>query len=241
MSLVRFVIRHRRWFFVPSLIFIALQVLLIVLSFGYETRAKAHDCVLVAEHRVCAQTGRLPKTASAETVSHSDPLYERVVSTLSGRSVSVYCWSQADWADRLAEREARWPDADPLGPWSAYTHLADLSLNLSPEVCAELARLVSEPDPVWDADKVDALAWSAHVLAHESVHVRGILDEGVAECDGLQTTAQVVVQLGRSKEEAAYLAAVYWKHLYRTLPDDYHPPECHDGGRLDLRTSTRWP
>jgi len=241
MSFVRFVIRHRRWFLVPSLIVIGLQILFLIVSFRYETRPKADDCVLVAGRSVCAQSGRLPKAAPGDTATHADPLFERVVAALSGRPVPVYCWSESDWSNRLAERKVRWPDAEPLGPWSAYTHLADSSVNLSPEVCAELARLVSDPDPVWEAANVDALAWSAHVLAHESVHVQGVLSEAVAECRGLQTTANAVVQLGKSKEEAAYLAAVYWKHLYLTLDDDFHSPECHDGGTLDVRTSAKWP
>jgi hypothetical protein len=241
MSFVRFVFRNRRWFLIPSLIVFALQVLFLLVSFRYEPRPRAKDCVSVVRHSVCAQTGRLPKAAAADTVSHADPLYERVVVALSGRSVPVYCWSQADWSKRLAERKARWPEAEPLGRWSAYTHLADRSVNLSPEVCAELARLVSDPDPVWEADDVDALAWSAHVLAHESVHVQGVLSQAVAECRGLQTTARAVVELGRSKEEAAYLATVYWKHLYLLLGDDFHSPECHEGGALDVRMSTRWP
>jgi len=246
MAFVRFVMGHRRWFVVLSLIFIALQGVFVLLAMasprGVATQARSDDCVSVAGHQVCSRVGRLPKTASTDTASYADPLYGHVVSTLSDRSVLAWCWSKADWRLIQAQRQAQLPHARRLVPWSAYTRVErPPSVHLSPEVCAELARLVSDPDPVWSADDVDALAWSAHVLAHESVHARGILNEAVAECRGLQTTGKAVVLLGRSKEEAAYLATVYWKHMYPTLAGYFHSPECHDGGRLDLRKSTHWP
>ena len=245
MGLIRFVMRHRRWFLAPSLVVIGLQVVFLVLAVAspgrLATRTRADDCVTVAGHQVCARVGRLPKSAPSETASYSDPLYGRAVSTLSGRSVAVWCWSHADWRAIRAGHKARWPNAPELLPWSAYTRVQDPSVHLSPEVCAELARLVSYPHPVWEAVDVDAMAWSAHVLAHEAVHARGILNEAVAECRGLQTVAKAVVRLGRSKQEAAYLTAAYWKHLYFTLADDYRSPECHDGGRLDLRARAQWP
>jgi hypothetical protein len=164
-----------------------------------------------------------------------------VASTLALRPTRVYCWSQADWSTRIAERAARWPHADPLGPWRAFTQWTPRSVHLSPEICAQLARIVAEGKPVWKARFVDALAWSVHALAHESVHAGGIRNEALAECYGLQATAEVATRLGRSRDEGRYLAAVYRKHWYVWAAHRYHSAECRDGGRLDVNKGHWWP
>lgn len=162
-------------------------------------------CASVAGHPVCYEVGRVPSTVAGEVRSHADRLYGRVVSALAHRRTRVYCWSQADWRTRTAERAARWPEADPLGPWRAFTHWTPRSVHLSPEICTQLARVVAEHGPLRQARSVDALAWSVETLAHESVHAGGIANEAVAECYGLQMTAEVATRLGRSRDEGRYL------------------------------------
>jgi hypothetical protein len=244
MALVRFVMRHRRWFVVPAVGLLALEAVVLVIAIvapgGFASMVGLRGCVSAGGHRVCDRYARLPTRVEGKTRSHDDPLYGQIVSDLVGRPTRVYCWSQRDWATRLAERRALFPDADPLGPWRAYTRLEPLVVHLSPELCAELAR-VTRPVPLQDAGSVDVLAWAIHALAHESQHARGILDEATAECYGLQTTADVAVKLGRSRKDAAYLAAVYWKHWYVWLRDSYRSSECRPGGRLDLHRGGRWP
>jgi hypothetical protein len=236
--------RHRRWFLVPSFGLLALEaVALVVATFapgGFASMLGLRGCVSAGGHRVCDRYASLPTKAPGETTSHVDPLYGRVVSTLAGRKTLVFCWSQADWATRLAERRARWPDADPLGPWRAYTSLELPSVHLSPEVCAQLAH-VTRADSLGRAGSVDAVAWAVHALAHEAAHARGILNEATAECYGLQTTADVAMQLGRSRKDADYLAAVYWKHWYVWLGDHWRSSECRRGGRLDVHRRGQWP
>jgi hypothetical protein len=244
MALVRFVMRHRRWFVVPALGLLALEAVVLVIAIvapgGFASMVGLRGCVSAGGHRVCDRYARLPTHAPGETRSHDDPLYERIVSTLAGRPTRVYCWSQADWATRLAERHAFWPDADPLGPWRAYTDPELAAVHLSPELCAQLAR-VTRPVSLGETGSVDTVAWAVHALAHESQHARGILDEATAECYGLQTTADVALKLGRSRKDAAYLAAVYWKHWYVWLRDSYRSSECRPGGRLDLHRGGQWP
>src|SRR6266536_616705 len=106
MAFVRFVMRRRRWLVAPLL--------------------GLRACVSAGGHRVCDRHVSLPKNVPGESTSHFDPVYGRVVSTLAGQPIKVYCWSQAGWATRLAERRALWPGADSLGPWRAYTELASL-------------------------------------------------------------------------------------------------------------------
>lgn len=85
-------------------------------------------------------------------------------------------------------------------------------------------------------------AVAVHVLAHEAIHLRGWTDEAVAECYGLQYTAQVARGLGASATEAQRLAEFYWRVVYPDMPGDYTTPDCVNGGRLDLhKDSDIWP
>ena len=85
-------------------------------------------------------------------------------------------------------------------------------------------------------------ALAVHVLAHEAMHLRGWTSESVAECYGLQYTAQVARDLGATSRQAQSLAEFYWRVVYPEMPDEYRTEECVDGGRLDLhKDSTIWP
>jgi hypothetical protein len=81
-------------------------------------------------------------------------------------------------------------------------------------------------------------AWAAHTLAHESFHLRGYGDEGVAECYALQNTAFVAERLGVPIAQARQLQAWVYKRGYPNEPEDYHSAQCYDGGPLDLRRNT---
>jgi hypothetical protein len=78
-------------------------------------------------------------------------------------------------------------------------------------------------------------AWAAHTLAHESFHLRGIQDEGIAECYALQNTAFVAERLGVPTRRAQQLQAWLYKDGYPNEPQDYQAAGCFDGGPLDLR------
>lgn len=85
-------------------------------------------------------------------------------------------------------------------------------------------------------------ALAVHVLAHEAIHLRGWTNESVAECYGMQHTAQVARGLGASARQAQALAEFYWRVVYPDMPDAYRTTECVDGGRLDLhKDSDVWP
>jgi len=78
-------------------------------------------------------------------------------------------------------------------------------------------------------------AWAAHTLAHESFHLRGFEDEGIAECYALQNTAFVAERLGVPTRRAQQLQAWLYKDGYPNEPQDYRAADCYDGGPLDLR------
>jgi hypothetical protein len=73
------------------------------------------------------------------------------------------------------------------------------------------------------------------VLAHESWHLRGVIDEGETECRSLQTLAWTAQQLGASAAEGAAMARAQFEGGFRDLPARYRDARCADGGALDLR------
>jgi hypothetical protein len=182
-----------------------------------------------------SERGRLPSTVPSATETRSDARLAHVVAVIAGIGADVRCWSTADWRSHA-----------PAGlrqPWRAYTiGTPVLTVNLAPALCTELTRLARLRVPVWGDGFPDALALAVGALAHESMHVSGIRDEAKAGCEGMQTIAKAAVLLGRPLAEARYLAVLYERHWYPWWPPRYHSPECHNGGRLDLRPDTNvWP
>ena len=103
---------------------------------------------------------------------------------------------------------------------------------LTPEVCHDLYRLAFEGDT--NGSRTGrALA----VLAHEAWHLRGIDDEGTTECYALQSGVQLGERLGLSDDTARRLMRqqLVENELRGASTLEYRvPPECRDGGRLDL-------
>ena len=73
------------------------------------------------------------------------------------------------------------------------------------------------------------------VLAHESWHLRGIMDEGETECRSLQTIAQAAQRLGATPEQGNAMALAQFIGVYQDMPERYRSANCVDGGPLDLR------
>jgi hypothetical protein len=103
---------------------------------------------------------------------------------------------------------------------------------LTPERCLDLYRLAFEGE-VRSNQTGRALA----VLAHEAWHLRGIADEGTTECYALQLGVEIGRRLGLSADSARDLMRrqlVENELRGRASPEYRIPPECRDGGRLDL-------
>jgi hypothetical protein len=73
------------------------------------------------------------------------------------------------------------------------------------------------------------------VLAHESWHLHGVIDEAETECRSLQTMAWTAQQLGATLEQGDAMALAQYTGAYRQMPDPYRSGQCVDGGPLDLR------
>jgi hypothetical protein len=118
--------------------------------------------------------------------------------------------------------------------------------------CAELDALAegrrdeelacAERDGAACGKPVHDLALAVDVLAHESWHLAGIIDEAVTECRAVQTTAWTAQRLGASAAQGRALARTHLETGYLRLPDRYRSGDCTDGGKLDLRPDDAvWP
>ena len=80
------------------------------------------------------------------------------------------------------------------------------------------------------------------VLAHESWHLRGVMDEAETECRSLQTMAWTAQRLGATPEQGRAMARAQFEGMYLEMPERYRTGACADGGALDLRPDdTRFP
>ena len=122
---------------------------------------------------------------------------------------------------------------------------------LSTATCAELDALAEgrrEPQLACAArssscgDDVQGLAWAVNTVGHEAFHLRGVLDEGVAECYAMQTLASTAQRLGATPAQAHNLAVLHFETSPERKPGQYRAGGCANGDRLDLRPADPvWP
>jgi len=74
---------------------------------------------------------------------------------------------------------------------------------------------------------------AVHVLSHESEHLRGIIDESLADCKAMQRDATTAQQLGATPAQGLLLARMYWMEVYPDLAADYVTHDCRENGPLD--------
>jgi hypothetical protein len=160
-------------------------------------------------------------------------------------------WDGLD-ADTRTEAEARFSDeasriarkpvairCDDSGSYvGAVQHAEGVALvggelaYLTPERCLDLYRLAFK-DEVRSSQTGRAIA----VLAHETWHLRGVADEGTTECYALQSGVELGRRLGLSEGTARRLMRqqLTENELRRRGNLEYLvPPDCRNGGRLDL-------
>ncbi|MEX0850834.1 MAG: hypothetical protein WD015_04960 [Gaiellaceae bacterium] len=140
-------------------------------------------------------------------------------SLVADKPVSIYCDESRDFVGAVQHADG----VAEVGGERAY---------LTPEICLDLYRLAFE-DEVRGSQTARAIA----VLAHESWHLRGVRDEGTTECYALQSGVEIGQRLGLSEERARQLMRQQLTEnaLRGGGSFEYRvPPECRDGGRLDL-------
>jgi hypothetical protein len=74
------------------------------------------------------------------------------------------------------------------------------------------------------------VALAVDVLAHESWHLAGVIDEAQTECRAVQTLAWTAEQLGATPEQGRALARRYLETGYPRLPERYRSGVCDVGG-----------
>ncbi len=150
-------------------------------------------------------------------------------SQIAGRPVRVLCPGllKRTFLREINHGSVRFYDGKPVDE----THL-------SGEACAGLRRLVSEGPAVGlaclqldNCSKDDTrVALGVAVLAHESVHLRGVMDEAATECEAVRRSAGVARSLGASPQAAAYIADWQFSVAADNLPEQYQSAgDCRFG------------
>ena len=154
-----------------------------------------------------------------ETRAEAVSLFSEEASRIAGKPVRIRCDESGEFVGAVQH-------ADGVAEVGG-----DLSY-LTPERCLDLYRLAFE-DEVRGSQTGRALA----VLAHETWHLRGVRDEGTTECYGLQSGVELGRRLGLSEDTARQLMRQQLaENAGRSgaTAEYLVPPDCRDGGRLDL-------
>ena len=164
---------------------------------------------------------------SAKTRAKATQRFSREASRIAGKPVRIRC----DEAGNVVGAVQHADGVALVGGDVAY---------LTPERCFDLYRLAFDGE-ITSNRTARALA----VLAHESWHLRGERDEGSTECYALQSGVDLGRSLGLSANTARQMMRQQLTEnaLHGRGSADYLvPPECQDGGELDLnRRSSRFP
>jgi hypothetical protein len=164
-----------------------------------------------------------------------------VAAEVAQREVGVAC---PGFFARLIEitPNSGWVDFDEKGRPADHTHL-------SAATCRSLERIwrADEPpsfDCLRDMCGPETLQLVAGIvtLAHESWHLRGVVNEAQTQCYAIQTAELVALRLGVVPDDAATIAEFAAAGDSRAPVGEYHSPECRPGGSFDLHPQTRaWP
>jgi hypothetical protein len=108
---------------------------------------------------------------------------------------------------------------------------------LTPEICDTLYQLAIKHR----VQSFPATARAIAVLAHESWHLRGERNEGLANCFGFQSGVAIGVNLGLSESRArAMMREQYETNVSDPATSSQYrvPSSCRNGGSSDLRPGT---
>ncbi len=110
---------------------------------------------------------------------------------------------------------------------------------LTGRICDGLGRLIDR-GPALDLSclQLDAcskddtsVAYGVAVLTHESVHMRGVMDEAATECEAVKRSAGVAQALGATPQAAAYIADWQFSVADDQLPENYRTTaDCRFSG-----------
>jgi len=164
---------------------------------------------------------------STETRAEAQERFSAEASRIAEKDVRIRCDESGEYVGAVQHADG----VAQVGGELAY---------LTPERCLDLYRLAFE-DEVTGSQTGRAVS----VLAHEAWHLRGEGNEGTTECYAIQSGVELGRRLGLSEDEAHRLMAQQLaENSGRGIATaEYRvPPECRDGGSLDLDPgSSRFP
>jgi len=172
-----------------------------------------------------------------------------VASELAGRHVGVEC--QGFWSEFVDINDRAGDVPFPAGRAPDHTYLTR-------KVCRALKRFRTasshtEPDCLLAVDwsrwspetdfqgPCPAHAWTAaeaiNTLTHESMHLRGFVNEAQTQCYAIQLDAWTVIRLGGTPAQGAAVAR-FVLAVQPALATEYQSSDCRSGGSLDLHPET---
>jgi len=164
----------------------------------------------------------------AENRARAEAVFSREATRIAGHRTSVGC-------DTSGEFVGFTQDADGLA-FVGGTHAY-----LTPPICNTLYQLAFK-------DRVHSFPQTARaiaVLAHEAWHLRGVRNEGLANCYGFQSGVQIGMNLGLSESDArSMMREQLATNASDVGPNGQYlvPRGCRDGGANDLdRNSSAFP
>jgi hypothetical protein len=143
-----------------------------------------------------------------------------VASAIAGHDVRVHCPGPI-------RRHALYEITEGRVRFSAEG-VPDPETNLSARACDGLRRALDRGASLdlqclkWNCSKADTqAAMGLAVLTHESVHMRGVSDEGLTECEAQRRVEATALAFGLTPQSAADVA--YWQRTdyAEMLPDRY--------------------
>jgi hypothetical protein len=155
----------------------------------------------------------------ASTRTEAEARFSQQASRVAAKPVMIRCDESGDYVGAVQHADG----AAAVGGDLAY---------LTPERCLALYRLAFKGEV-----KSNQTGRALAVLAHEAWHLRGVSDEGTTECYALQAGVEIGQRLGLSADTAQRMMRqqlVENTLRGRASPAYRIPPDCRDGGRLDL-------
>jgi hypothetical protein len=143
-----------------------------------------------------------------------------VASAIAGRSVRVHC-------PGVIRRHLSYEITEGRVRFSA-AGMPDPETNLSADACSGLRRVLDRGAAMnleclyWQCSAADTrAAMGLIVLTHESVHMRGVMDEGATECEAEQRVEATALELGLTPAAAQSVAHWARTDYAELLPEQY--------------------
>jgi hypothetical protein len=144
----------------------------------------------------------------------------QVAAAIVGHRVKVHC-------PGVIRRHAFYEITEGRVRFSA-AGVPDRETSLGGDACAGLRRVLDEGTSLnleclyWGCSKADTrAAMGLLVLTHESVHMRGVMDEGETECEAQRRVATTAVALGLTPASAQAVAHWARTDYAELLPEQY--------------------